>query len=112
MIFPVPLNAQTSRGTIAEPDPLFQASDPLDITFTAPFGLIDDERDRDKEYKGSLRYLQLCPTLGRAGSSPNRWHPVRESEPIETRGSMQATKELHQLSRQRATAISNIQHNI
>ncbi len=57
MINLVPLYAQTSRGTIAEPDPLFQSSDPLDITFTAPFGLIDDERDRDKQYEGSLRYI-------------------------------------------------------
>ncbi|NQV71194.1 MAG: hypothetical protein HQ498_14305 [Pseudohongiella sp.] len=38
------------------PDPLFQSSEIIDITLTAPFSLIDDERDKEKEYEGSLSY--------------------------------------------------------
>ncbi|HJO12540.1 MAG: hypothetical protein QGG67_13930 [Gammaproteobacteria bacterium] len=39
------------------PDPLFDSADMLDLTLTAPFDLIDDERDKEKEYEGSLSYL-------------------------------------------------------
>ncbi len=46
-------------GTVsaaAEPDLLFQSTDLLDITLTAPFRLIDRERDSELEYDGSLSY--------------------------------------------------------
>lgn len=46
----------TAVAFAAEPDPLFQSSDLLDITLSAPFRLIDRERDKDKEYQGSLSY--------------------------------------------------------
>ena len=40
----------------AEPDLLFQSADPFDITLTAPFTLIDRERDSELEYDGTLSY--------------------------------------------------------
>ena len=43
-------------GTVAEADILFQSAELLDITLTAPFDLIDRERDREQEYDGSLAY--------------------------------------------------------
>lgn len=41
----------------AETAPLFQSQESLDITLNAPFGDIDNERDREEEYEGSLSYL-------------------------------------------------------
>ena len=43
-------------AAVSAPDPLFQSSEIIDITLTAPFRLIDDERDKEKEYEGSLSY--------------------------------------------------------
>lgn len=43
-------------AALAEPDPLFQSAEIVDITFAAPFRLIDRERDKEKEYEGSLSY--------------------------------------------------------
>jgi hypothetical protein len=39
-----------------EYDPLFTSRELLDITLTGPFEQIDSERDRDKEYPGTLAY--------------------------------------------------------
>jgi hypothetical protein len=45
----------------AEPDPLFQSVDSLDITLTGPFTTIDRERDKDTEYTGdTLTYLKTA----------------------------------------------------
>ncbi len=41
----------------ADPDPLFQSSQPLDIKLTAAFSVIDRERDREKKYDGILSYV-------------------------------------------------------
>ncbi len=41
----------------AEPDPLFASDAVLAITLTAPFDTIDDEREADKEYEGTLSYV-------------------------------------------------------
>ena len=38
------------------PDPLFQSADLLDITLVAPFDQIDRDRDKEREYEGSLSY--------------------------------------------------------
>jgi len=38
------------------PDPLFQSADLLDITLVAPFDQIDCDRDKEREYEGSLSY--------------------------------------------------------
>lgn len=43
-------------AAVAEPDLLFQSSEMIDITLTAPFRLIDSERDKEKEYEGTLSY--------------------------------------------------------
>lgn len=40
----------------AESDPLFRSDELLDITLTAPFDTIDDERDKDLQYDGTLSY--------------------------------------------------------
>lgn len=40
----------------APADPLFADPAPLAITLTAPFEQIDDERDKDQEYRGTLTY--------------------------------------------------------
>lgn len=49
--FPIQLLAAA-----VEPDPLFESSEIIDISLTAPFRLIDEERDREKEYEGTLSY--------------------------------------------------------
>ena len=41
----------------AESDLLFQSTERLEITITAPFGLIDKERDKEIEYAGVLSYV-------------------------------------------------------
>jgi len=46
----------------AAPDPLFSNADPLAITLTGPFDLIDDERDKEQEYDGSLSYADAAGT--------------------------------------------------
>jgi hypothetical protein len=46
----------------AEPDPLFQSSETLEITLTAPIDEIDDARDKDTEYDGTLSYLDAAGT--------------------------------------------------
>ena len=46
----------------AEPDLLFQSADPFDITLTAPFTLIDRERDSELEYDGTLSYTDQTAT--------------------------------------------------
>lgn len=43
-------------AAVAEPDLLFQSSEMIDITLAAPFRLIDSERDKEKEYEGTLSY--------------------------------------------------------
>ena len=40
------------------PDPLFASREPLNIELVAPFALINRERDKDKEYDGSLVYTE------------------------------------------------------
>ena len=40
----------------APADPLFADPAPLAITLIAPFEQIDDERDKDQEYRGTLTY--------------------------------------------------------
>ena len=45
-----------SVAQTAEPDPLFLSDTPLNITFEAPFGQIDRERDKEAEYEGVMRY--------------------------------------------------------
>lgn len=40
-----------------EPDPLFQSAELLDITLTAPFDTIDDDRDKEQQYEGTLSYI-------------------------------------------------------
>lgn len=40
----------------AEPDPLFLFDEVLDITLTAPFDTIDDKRDKDLRFDGTLSY--------------------------------------------------------
>lgn len=44
----------------AEPDPLFRSAGILDITLTAPFSVIDSNRDKDQEYEGSLSYTNAA----------------------------------------------------
>lgn len=46
----------------AEPDPLFASAEPLSITLTGPFDLIDSERDKEQEYDGQLSYLDSSGT--------------------------------------------------
>lgn len=41
----------------AEPDRLFQSSNALNISITAPMDEIDDTRDKEQEYEGTLSYL-------------------------------------------------------
>ncbi|MEL6870763.1 MAG: hypothetical protein AAFO81_13270, partial [Pseudomonadota bacterium] len=45
--------------------PLFDSDNLLAVTLNAPFKLIDTERDKDKEYAGSLSFIdpQLGPTV-------------------------------------------------
>lgn len=43
-------------------DPLFESQDPLSIRLNAPFETIDRERDKEKEYEGSVVYED--PELG------------------------------------------------
>ena len=48
-----------SSGVISAPEapnPLFQSNEILDITLTAPFGLIDRERDKEQKYDATLSY--------------------------------------------------------
>ena len=45
-----------SFAQAAEPDPLFASDDVLAITLTAPIELIDNERDKEKEYEGNISY--------------------------------------------------------
>ncbi|MEE4280239.1 MAG: hypothetical protein V2I82_17370 [Halieaceae bacterium] len=40
----------------ARSEPLFDSDEPLAIRLSAPFRLIDRERDKDKEYEGTLSY--------------------------------------------------------
>lgn len=40
----------------ASTDPLFSSSDPLSLTLIGPFERIDDERDKEQEYDGLVRY--------------------------------------------------------
>ncbi|MEQ8952584.1 MAG: hypothetical protein RL120_00495, partial [Gammaproteobacteria bacterium] len=56
-LLPALLIALPLAVVAAEPDPLFASSEPLAITLTGPFEQIDDERDRDTEYEGSLSYI-------------------------------------------------------
>ncbi len=51
------LQGFASSAQIAEPDPLFATLEPLVITLTGPFERIDDERDKEQEYEGSLSYV-------------------------------------------------------
>ena len=44
------------QAAVAEPDLLFQSSEMIDITLSAPFALIDSERDKEKQYQGTLSY--------------------------------------------------------
>ncbi len=44
----------------AEQDPLFASSDTLAITLVGPFERIDDERDKEQEYEGALRYINAA----------------------------------------------------
>jgi len=56
----VPAIAQPAEGVLGAvdgPDLLFQSTEVLDITLTAPFRTIDRERDKEKEYEGTLSYL-------------------------------------------------------
>ena len=56
----VPAIAQPGEsvlGAVDGPDLLFQSTELLDITLTAPFRTIDRERDKEKEYEGTLSYL-------------------------------------------------------
>jgi hypothetical protein len=46
----------TSVIAAAVPDPLFASDELFDITITAPFELIDDERDKEKKYDGLVSY--------------------------------------------------------
>tara|TARA_Y100000031_G_scaffold114598_1_gene126743 strand:+ start:620 stop:1006 length:387 start_codon:yes stop_codon:yes gene_type:complete len=46
----------------ADPDPLFQSSETLEITLTAQIDEIDDTRDKDTEYEGTLSYLDAAGT--------------------------------------------------
>lgn len=49
----------TALRAAAEPDPLFQSGDILDISLTGPFTTIDRERDKDTEYTGgTLTYME------------------------------------------------------
>lgn len=41
----------------AGPDPLFRSDEVLDITLTAAFDTIDDERDKDLGFDGTLSYI-------------------------------------------------------
>ena len=41
----------------AQADPLFESTEIIEITLTAPFGTIDRERDSEAEYVGVLTYL-------------------------------------------------------
>lgn len=41
----------------AESDPLFNSDELLDITLTAPFDRIDDDRDKELQYDGTLSYV-------------------------------------------------------
>lgn len=50
------LQGFASSAQTADPDPLFAAIEPLEITLTGPFDRIDDERDKEQEYEGSLSY--------------------------------------------------------
>lgn len=47
----------THAVAAAEIDPLFQSSDVLNITLNGPFERIDDDRDKELEYEGSLSYI-------------------------------------------------------
>ena len=38
-------------------DPLFASSDVLEITLTGPFDRIDDEREKEQEYPGTISYV-------------------------------------------------------
>ena len=49
-----------SHAQTAPPDPLFASTDPLAITLNGPFERIDDERDKDQEYSGSLSYVDAA----------------------------------------------------
>lgn len=42
------------------PDPLFQSKEILEITLTAPFDTIDDDRDKDQQYDGTLSYTDAA----------------------------------------------------
>jgi len=53
VLYFTPLRAAES----AQPAPLFQSEETLAITLTAPFGLIDSDRDKEQEYEGTLSYL-------------------------------------------------------
>lgn len=43
-----------------EPDSLFQSKEILEITLTAPFDTIDDDRDKDLQYDGTLSYTDAA----------------------------------------------------
>ncbi len=47
----------SSVVSAAESDPLFTSLEPMEITLVGPFERIDDDRDKEQEYDGLLRYL-------------------------------------------------------
>ena len=47
----------SANAQSVEPDPLFLANTPLDITFEAPFAQIDRERGKEAKYDGVMRYI-------------------------------------------------------
>ena len=52
----LPSLAGAVSAQTAPADPLFADTTPLAITLTGPFEQIDDERDKDQEYRGTLTY--------------------------------------------------------
>jgi len=51
-----PAAVQTAAGADDAATPLFADSSPLSLTLTGPFALIDEERERGKEYRGSVTW--------------------------------------------------------
>ena len=51
------IHGATALAQVADPDPLFADSEPLAITLTGPFERIDDDRDKEQEYEGTLSYV-------------------------------------------------------
>ncbi len=56
------LAVMSAHAAEPPPDPLFASAEVLEITLQGPFDRIDDERDKEAEYEGSLSYLDASGT--------------------------------------------------